>query len=106
MLQAALPGRATSQLSRGYSSLEWFFTPLQDRLRSAGLVVATTILRPQLAVCMSRSGDRASRPLADQAVLERLWHGFEDLGVLEQHVIDNSDQEAETTAEIVMARLA
>jgi hypothetical protein len=93
-------------LSRGYSSLEWFFTPLQDRLRSAGLVVATTILRPQLAVCMSSSGDRASRPLADQAVLERLWHGFEDLGVLEQHVIDNSDQEAETTAEIVMARLA
>lgn len=83
----------------------WFYEPLHDRLRGAGLDVATTILRPSLAVCMKRAGQRASRPLVEQAVVEQLWHGFVDLGVLERHVIDNGAQDAEATAHAVTARL-
>jgi len=104
---------ATSYAEAGYLTIVdgiilpgWFFESLDDQLRGAGLEVATAILRPSLAVCLSRAGTRASRPLADRPVLEQLWHGFEDLGTLERHVIDNSEQEADATADTLTARLS
>lgn len=64
-------------------------------LGSAGLDVATVILsRPSLSASNARHRDR--RGLSG---IEQLWHGFDDLGNLERHVIDSGVQTAEETAE-------
>lgn len=103
---------ATSYAEAGYVTIVegiippgWFYERFHDRLRDAELEVATTILRPSLTTCTSRAGKRASRPLADPAVVEHLWNGFADLGALERYVIDNDAQDPEDTADAVTARL-
>ncbi|MGZ8631107.1 MAG: AAA family ATPase [Actinomycetota bacterium] len=82
-----------------------FYEPLRDRLRLARLDVGTVILRPSLVVCLSRAGQRTTRPMGDPGVVEQLWHGFEDLGVLERHVTDNGTQDPEATADLISVRL-
>jgi hypothetical protein len=84
----------------------WFLEPLTDKLRSDGLDVATAILRAPLDVCLDRASSRPSRPLHDPAVVEQLWAGFDDLGDLEQLVINTGDQDAGATAARVMRVLA
>jgi hypothetical protein len=42
----------------------------------------------------------------NRAAIEQLWQGFADLGDLEPFVIDNKNQAAETTADIVYGRLS
>jgi predicted kinase len=81
----------------------WFYEPLEQRLRGAGLEVTTAILRPSLETCMERAKHRAPRPLADPAVVEQLWRGFARLGSLEEVVIDNDGQDPDATAQAVHA---
>ena len=83
----------------------WYYEPLVSRIRSEGIEVDTVVLRPSLAACVRRAGNRTSRPLDDQAVIEQLWNGFEDLGDLERVVIDNSAGDPEESADVISARL-
>jgi predicted ATPase len=83
----------------------WFYEPLVARIRGEGIDVDTVVLRPPLAICIKRAGSRSARPMGDQAVLERLWHDFEDVGVLERSVIDNSADDPEASVNLISARL-
>jgi predicted kinase len=83
----------------------WFLEPLRDSLRAAGHSVAYAVLRAPLAVCLSRTGHRASNRLSDAAVVERLWHAFADLGPLETHVIDTETLSAHAIAGVLADRL-
>jgi hypothetical protein len=110
--------RIYGDAARGYAEAGYFtiidgvilpwslYDRFRDRLRKAGLEVATAKLRPSLAACTSRAEQRASRlHLADPAVIERLWHEFSDLGGVERSVIDNSALDPHATAEEVIGRL-
>lgn len=66
----------------------WFFEPLRDALRAAGHQVAFAVLRAPLATCLARIDEREGGPLADPAVIERLWSSFSGLGELERNVLD------------------
>ena len=82
----------------------WFYGPLVARIRGEGIDVDTVVLRPPLAVCIKRAGSRSARPMGDQALLEQLWHGFDDVGALERSVIENSD-DPEASVDLISARL-
>jgi hypothetical protein len=84
----------------------WFFEPLRDGLSARGLRVSYAVLRPSLAIAVSRAQGRGPSPVADPGVVEQLWSAFNDLGSLEGHVIDNSDQAADETASTIAGRLA
>jgi tRNA uridine 5-carbamoylmethylation protein Kti12 len=84
----------------------WFLEPLRESHRSAGVDVALVILRPPLATALHRTRDRGSDRLSDLAVIEQLWNGFNDLGTLERHVIDNGEEDAARTTETIAERLS
>ena len=82
----------------------WFLEPLVHRIRLEGLIVEAAVLRPPLSVCLRRAADRASSPLTDPAVVEQLWHGFDDLGDLEGNILDNPSDDPEAAASIISER--
>jgi hypothetical protein len=61
--------------------------------------------RAALAVCLSRTAERDRQPLADPQVVERLWHGFADLGQLEGHAVDLDTEDPSQAADLLPARL-
>jgi adenylate kinase family enzyme len=89
----------------GIVSPRWFFEPLRDSLREAGHAVAYAVLRPPLAVCISRATGRESGRLADAGVVERLWKDFAELGPLSHHAIDTDAQTAVETSDLLARRL-
>jgi hypothetical protein len=70
------------------------------------------VLRPSLATCLSRAGQRppAERvpghpPLNDSGPIRHMWHQFAALGRYDHHVIDTSDlSETETVRVVQEAR--
>jgi predicted kinase len=82
----------------------WFFEPLRNALQREGFAVAYAVLRPSLAVAQNRARTRLGS-LSDPAVIEQIWKGFTDLGVLESHAIDSTDQTPEQTATAIEDRL-
>jgi tRNA uridine 5-carbamoylmethylation protein Kti12 len=109
----AIVGKAAAGYARGgYFTIVdgilvpgWFLEPLRDSLRSAGVGVSLAILRPPLATASHRTREREPNRLSDPAVIEQLWNGFNDLGMLERHVIDNGDEVATRTAETIAEQL-
>jgi adenylate kinase family enzyme len=83
----------------------FFFEPLRDALREAGHEVAYAVLRAPLSVCVSRAQARDDQPLADEAVVERLWHDFADLGPLHRHAVDLGAEEPSEAADLLARRL-
>ncbi len=84
---------------------DWFYKPVINALTSAGLGVATVILRPPLKVCLERASSRAARPLADRAVIEKLWKEFDDLGHLDVAVIANAElTPGETVEQLIRSK--
>jgi tRNA uridine 5-carbamoylmethylation protein Kti12 len=83
----------------------FFFEPLRDALREGGHPVAYAVLRAPLAACASRAGAREAQPLADPVVVERLWHDFADLGPLEGHAVDITEEHPGEAADLLEARL-
>jgi tRNA uridine 5-carbamoylmethylation protein Kti12 len=82
-----------------------FFEPLRDWLLEAGRPVAYAVLRAPLEVCLSRAAGRSSQPLADPAVVERLWHHFAELGALERHAVDVDAESPDEAAGLLDARM-
>jgi ATPase family associated with various cellular activities (AAA) len=62
-------------------------------------------VEPPLDVCLSRAAGRSSQPLADPAVVERLWHDFADLGALERHAVDVDAESPDEAAGLLDARI-
>jgi predicted kinase len=101
-------GAAISYAQAGYPTIlegilipGWFFEPVRDRLRGAGLDVSTVILRPSLATFVRRAKDRALKPLTNVAAIEQIGRGFNELGSLEQFVVENEADDADATANVV-----
>lgn len=101
-------GAATGYARAGYVTIVdgilvpgWFLEPLAERLRVMDVAVSVAILRPSLEVAIERAGARASQPLSDPEVVKQLCESFSDLGPLEAHVFDNSDEDPERTAAAV-----
>jgi tRNA uridine 5-carbamoylmethylation protein Kti12 len=89
----------------GIVSPGWFLEPLRGSLAAAGFEVAYAILRPRLPIAIERGGAREQERLRDRAVVEQLWRDFAAVGPLEDHVIDNSEQTPEATADAIEERL-
>jgi tRNA uridine 5-carbamoylmethylation protein Kti12 len=87
-------------------SPRWFLEPLRDSFRAAGLRVAYAVLRPPLAVCVARAGERERRPLAEAKVIEQLWSDIADLGPLERHVVEPGEMTVRQVADLLDERLA
>lgn len=66
----------------------WFLEPLRDALHEAGHPVSYAVLRAPLEICLERIDEREGGPLAEPAVIERLWSSFSGLGELERNVLD------------------
>ncbi len=85
---------------------DWFLEPLRDALHGAGQRVAYAVLRESPSLCAARAQGREREPLADPEVADRLWRAFEDLGELEQNVIDLGGATPEQAADLVAQSLA
>jgi tRNA uridine 5-carbamoylmethylation protein Kti12 len=103
---------AASYAEAGYFTIvdgivlpRWFLGPVGDSLREAGHAVAFAVLRAPLDVCVSRVRTRASQPLSDHTVVERLWQDFADLGPLEAHAIDVAGHDPGEAAGLLAERL-
>jgi tRNA uridine 5-carbamoylmethylation protein Kti12 len=83
----------------------WFLRPLCEVLESEQLGVAYAVLRASKETCVSRARNRATESLAERKVIERLWHEFEELGELEDHVVDTEQARPEELARTLAARL-
>jgi tRNA uridine 5-carbamoylmethylation protein Kti12 len=82
-----------------------FLASLRGAIDGGGHRVAYAVLRPPLAACIARAEARSDAELSDPAVIEQLWHEFEDLGTLERHAIDNADDTPQATAATLASRL-
>jgi tRNA uridine 5-carbamoylmethylation protein Kti12 len=105
-------GAAAAYASAGYFTIvdgivlpRFFFEPLRHALREAGHEVAYAVLRAPLDVCAARAGSRDSQPLADQLLVERLWHDFADLGPLSPHAVDIDAEDPQAAADLLDARI-
>jgi tRNA uridine 5-carbamoylmethylation protein Kti12 len=112
VVMRVVAGAAAGYAGAGYFTIvdgivlpRYFLEPFRDALRAAGHEVAYSVLRAPLAVCLSRASGREDRPLGDGGVVERLWHGFADLGDLERHAVDLGGEGPEETADLLAARL-
>jgi cytidylate kinase len=65
--------------------------------------LALAILRPSLEQTLSRAKRRAGMELKASGPIKGLYQAFENLGVLEKHVIDSSSHAVEATVEHVRA---
>lgn len=84
----------------------WFFEPLSDAFREAGLGVAYAVLRSPLADCLGRVQRREGQPPIDEAAIEQVWSSFLGLGDLEDHVLEVEGRDPMATAEALEDRLA
>lgn len=72
-----------------------------------GLALHYLVLRPGRAVTLARAQRRpAAEALVDEAPLLALWDQFADLGALEQHALDTTDQDPADTVRVVAAAVA
>jgi cytidylate kinase len=84
----------------------WLLGHLEWAAGTACRPLSYVVLRPTRQVAraraLARSGDR---DLVDSAPVAAMYDVFEDLGLFEDHVIDSSEQEPETTAAVLRGRL-
>lgn len=65
------------------------------------------VLRPRRDIALARAQARtASSALIEEAPILAMWDQFADLGALDQHVLDTSDEETARSAQRVAAAVA
>ena len=85
----------------GLWALEWF----KPGCRKRGLDLHYVVLRPRLEVVLARGTRRGDDELTLVEPLTDMHRVFQDLGELEGHAIDSSDQSVEQTVEEMAAGL-
>ena len=114
VVMSAVADAATAYARAGYFTIVdgilipgWFYEPVHAHLRSGGIDVSTVVLRPSLDICLVRVAERGENERAVKpGAIEQLWTSFGDVDELEALVIDNRDQAAETTADLVFTQLS
>jgi adenylate kinase family enzyme len=106
---------AAAELARGgYTVIldgifgPWYLDLVRDALGTT-TEVHYIVLRPRLDVALERATTRHPRtpgtaPLTDEGPIRQMWEQFQNLGPLERHVIDTSDEDRWDTATVVWTR--
>lgn len=82
----------------------WALQPFRDAAKRDGLDLFYVVLRPSLDVTLARGTARDATELTDVEPLTDMHGAFADLGDLEKHVMDTTDQTVEETANAVRRR--
>jgi cytidylate kinase len=83
----------------------WLLESFRSACRKRGLDLSYIVLRPNLDVTLSRATQREGRQLKEVEPIVGLYGAFENLGALEAHVVDSSDQHVEQTRADIAAGL-
>jgi predicted kinase len=83
----------------------WFFDPWKKQAAARGLDLRFVVLRPDEPATVARAVGREGHPMRDAEVVRFMWRQFAELGGLEAHALDSTNQGPETTAAALRARL-
>jgi predicted kinase len=106
-----LAATAAAFASAGYEVLvdgivgPWFFDPWKAEAQAKGLDLRFVVLRPEEAATVARAVAREDHPMRDADVVRFMWRQFADMGGLEAHAVDSTDESPEATAAALRARL-
>jgi cytidylate kinase len=75
----------------------WSLNPFVEATRQAHLNLSFVVLRPTFEKAFERAVGREGRALKASGPIKGLYGAFSNLGALEGHVVDSTDQSVETT---------
>jgi len=110
-VMSALAATAVSFAEGGYEVLvdgivgPWFLDPWTTQARVHGRDLRFVVLRPDEGSTVTRALARDGHPMRDAAVVRFMWKQFADLGPLEPHAFDSTEESPEATAAALRARL-
>ncbi|WP_405060610.1 AAA family ATPase [Kribbella sp. NBC_01505] len=84
----------------------WYLPPFRAAAARDGLAISYVVLRPTLGTTLSRAQARGSGALRDEQAITGLHESFADLGPLEHHALDTTNQTPLATADAVRQALA
>jgi predicted kinase len=84
----------------------WFLEPFRARARDSGVRLRYIVLRPNLKTALERAQARSAGALREAAPIRSLHDQFSDLGPMERHVIDTSDQSLAASVAAVRSALS
>ena len=83
----------------------WFLDSFRNDAKAANIALYYVILRPSLEITLARAQSRSSGALVEEGPLRHMHQAFQDLGIYENHVLDNSNQNAAETAHLIERRI-
>jgi predicted kinase len=83
----------------------WFFDPWKAGAKAGGLDLRFVVLRPDEVSTVARALAREGHPMRDADVVSFMWKQFADMGELEAHAVDSTDESPEATAAALRVRL-
>ncbi len=85
----------------------WMLHHYRDRVGGTAITLHYVVLRPLRSVALARATTRTGPDdLVDPGPILHMWDELSDLGELERHVLDTSDDDLATTVERVGAAVA
>jgi predicted kinase len=90
----------------------WHFEPLREELVQCTSPVSYAVLRPDSDTCLARARGRVlespqhRHALTDEGPIRHMWKQFDDLGPIEEFVINSSGIDPRATAMLLRQRLA
>jgi hypothetical protein len=81
----------------------WSLAPFVKTAARAGFRVSFVVLRPSFEQTFSRAISREGKQLKASGPIKGLYGAFENLGVLEKHVIDSTAYSVKATVEHIRA---
>jgi predicted kinase len=84
----------------------WFLDLFRNHARAQGMTLRYIVLRPNLDTTLQRAQARSNQAFGDSGPIRSLHYQFCNLGPLERHVIDTSNQDTMATVEAVRKAIA
>ncbi|MET7283049.1 AAA family ATPase [Kribbella sp. NPDC005582] len=78
-----------------------YVPPFRAVARNDGLVLSYVVLRPALDETIVRAQTRGPESLRDEGAISHMYGAFADLGPLEHHALDTTNESVTGTAEAV-----
>jgi len=89
----------------------WHFEPLREELAQCTAPVHYVVLRPDVDTCLARARGRVLESpqhrdaLTEEGPIRHMWDQFQDLGPIEEFVIDNTAMDPRATAMLIQKRM-
>ncbi|TDD54493.1 hypothetical protein E1263_27000 [Kribbella antibiotica] len=84
----------------------WYLPPFRAAAARDSLTISYVVLRPTLDATITRAQARGPEALRDEEAITGLHKAFADLGSLERHALDTTNQPPATTAAAVRRAVA